>query len=216
MSSYQTALQNETLINRLNDDETAGTVMRFERTDKQLVDLVIAGDETAFEQIFDRHKRLVAIIANRYFRRPEEVEEIVQIAFAKAFVELGGFRGRYDRSLSSWLAKIASNACLDTLRNQKRKPERLACDLSDQEVESLLQLTATDSADAENEVLDRDLTEKLLAAIPEADRTLLQMTYAEEISSAEIAEIFGWSTSKVKVRAWRARAAMRKVLRKFL
>src|SRR5258708_33633123 len=208
MSSYQTALQNKTLINRVND-ESAVAPLRVERTDKQLVDLVLAGDGLAFEQIFDRHKRLVAIIANRYFRRPEEVEEIIQISFAKAFTELGTFRGRYDRSLSSWLARITSNACLDALRSQKRKPERLTCDLSDQEVESLLELTAVDSDATESAIQDRDLTEKLLARIPEEDRALLQMIYAEEMSVADIAEAFGWSKSNVKVRAWRARAALR-------
>src|SRR5688572_9729804 len=129
MSSYPTALQNETFIHRA-DDEAAEKSVRFARTDNQLVDLVLAGDGTAFEQIFDRHKRLVAVIASRYFRRPEEIEEIIQISFAKAFAELAAFRGRYDRSLSSWLVRIASNSCLDTLRSQKRKPERLTCDLS--------------------------------------------------------------------------------------
>ena len=215
MSIYQTALQNETLITSVNDGSAAAP-LRAERTDNQLVDMVLAGDSLAFEQIFDRHKRLVAIIANRYFRRPEEIEEIIQISFAKAFIELRTFRGRYDRSLSSWLARITSNACLDTLRNQKRKPERLTCDLSDQEVESLLELTAVDSNATERAIQDRDLTEKLLALIPEDERALLQMMYAEEMSVADIAEVFGWSKSNVKVRAWRARAALRKVLRKFL
>ena len=215
MSSYQTALQNETLINRVND-ESAVERLRAERTDNQLVDLVLAGDEAAFEQIFDRHKRLVAIIATRYFRRPQEIEEIIQICFAKAFAELGTFRGRYDRSLSSWLARITSNACLDTLRNQKRKPERLTCDLSDQEVESLLELTAVDSQHAENAIQDRDLTEKLLARISDEDRALLQMMYVEEMTVADIAELFGWSKSNVKIRAWRARLALRNVLKKFL
>jgi len=215
MSSYRTALQNETLINRVNDGSAAAT-LRAERTDNQLVDLVLAGDDTAFEQIFDRHKRLVAIVASRYFRRPEEVEEIIQISFAKGFTELGSFRGRYDRSLSSWLSRITSNACLDTLRNQKRKPERLNCDLSDHEAESLLELTAVASSNVENAVLDRDLTEKLLANIPDEDRALLQMMYSEEMSVADIAEALGLSVSNVKVRAWRARATIRKILRRFL
>ncbi|MEO7658578.1 MAG: hypothetical protein ABIV48_03095, partial [Pyrinomonadaceae bacterium] len=80
MSSYPTALQNETFIQRAEDD-LADLPLTAERTDNQLVDLVLAGDGTAFEQIFDRHKKLVAIIAGRYFRRPEEVEEIIQISF---------------------------------------------------------------------------------------------------------------------------------------
>ena len=214
MSSYQTALQNETYIP--GADESAPGAFRAERTDNQLVDLVLAGDGTAFEQIFDRYKRLVAIIANRYFRRPEEVEEIIQISFAKAFSELGAFRGRYDRSLSSWIARITSNACYDTLRSRQRKPERLTCDLSDREIESLLEMTADDSRLAEKTLVDRDLTEKLLARIPEEDRAILQMLYIEEMSVADIAEVLGWSASNVKIRAWRARVALRKVLRKFL
>jgi len=215
MSSYPRALQNETFIHRA-DDESADVVLHAERTDNQLVDLVIAGDGFAFEQIFDRHKRLVAIIASRYFRRHEEIEEIVQIAFAKAFVEMGSFRGKYDRSFSSWLVRITTNACYDTLRSQKRKPERLNCDLSEAEAESLLQVTADNSLTAEKSLLDRDLTEKLLAMIPEDDRLLLEMLYSDEMTTADIGEMFGWSRANVKIRAWRARTAVRKVLRKFL
>lgn len=215
MSSYPTALQNETLIHRVNS-EADDVPVRGLRTDNQLVELVLAGDGTAFEQIFDRHKRLVAVIASRYFRRQEEIEEITQISFAKAFVELGGFHGRHDRSLASWLVRITSNACFDTLRSQRRRPERLNCDLSETELESLSELTAVDSTHAENAILDRDLTEKLLGKIPVEERILLQMLYAEEMSVSDIAEMFGWSKSKVKIRAWRSRSALRKVLRKLL
>lgn len=215
MSSYPTALQNDTFLHRA-DDESADAAVRFARTDNQLVDLVLAGDSTAFEQIFDRHKRLVAVIASRYFRRPEEIEEIVQISFAKAFSELAAFRGRYDRSLSSWLVRIASNSCLDTLRSQQRKPERLTCELSEGEAASLLELTSVDALDEEKLLLERDLVEKLLSDLPETDQILLKMMYADEMSVADIAEVFGWSRSNVKIRAWRARAALRSVLRKFL
>ncbi len=214
MSSYPTALQNETLIQHCG--ETPAPELRSERSDKRLVDLVLAGNGTAFEEIFDRHKRLVAIIASRFFRRPEEVEEIIQISFAKAFGELDKFRGDHDRSLSSWLVKITSNACLDTLRSQKRKNEKLDCDLSDGEASSLLELCADNSRVAEQGLIDRDLTDKLLAGLADDDRLLLQLLYAEEMSVADIADIFGWSNSNVKIRAWRARASLRKILRKLL
>jgi len=194
--------------------ETAAATVRAEMTDNQLVELALAGDSFAFEQIFDRHKRLVAVIASRYFRRHEEIEEIIQIGFAKAFAELANFRGQHDRSLASWLVRITANVCLDTLRSQKRKPETLVCELSEHEVASILELTADDSCKAENSLINNDLTEKLLAGIPADDRALLQMLYAEEMSVTGIAEVLGWSGSKVKVRAWRARAALRKVLRK--
>ena len=215
MSSYPTALQNETLIQRAETD-VANASVRVERTDNQLVDLVLGGDQYAFEQIFDRHKRLVAIIASRYFRRQDEIEEIIQISFAKAFAELGTFRGAHDRSLASWLVRITANASFDTLRSQKRKPETLTCELSEGEITSILELTADDTRAAEKTLVDQDLTEKLLAGLPADDRTLLQMLYAEEMSVAEIADVFGWTRSNVKIRAWRARAALRKTLRKIL
>src|SRR5687768_18488340 len=124
MSTYPTALQNENLITR-SDEEIAQGGVRVARSDSQLVELVLAGDETAFEQIFDRHKRMMGLVAARYFRRPEQIEEILQISFAKAFVELGGFRGRHDLSLASWLARITINTCFDTLRTNKRRSEHL-------------------------------------------------------------------------------------------
>lgn len=216
MSSYETALQNENLISRV-DEQTIDGAVRVARSDRQLVDLVLAGDGSAFEQIFDRHKRMIAISASRYFRRPEEIEEIIQISFAKAFVELGKFRGLHDLSLASWLARIAINACLDTLRTKKRKPENLCCDLSEGEAESLVELMADSGArSVETELLDRDLAEKLLGRVGEEDRALLQMLYVEELTVAEIAGLTGWSQSKVKIKAWRARNVLRRVLKKYL
>jgi RNA polymerase sigma-70 factor (ECF subfamily) len=214
MSSY-TALQKEEFLHLV--DEAAPEVrVRVERTDKQLVDLVLTGDAYAFEEIFDRHKRLVAVVASRYFRRHEEIEEIVQIAFAKAFTQLESFRGNYDRSLSSWLVKITCNACFDILRTQKRKPERLNCELSEAEAGALLELTADNSLAPEKDLLDRDLADKLLAAVPEDDRLLLHMLYAEEMTTADIADAMGITRANVKVRAWRARTSLKKMLKRLL
>ena len=216
MSSYQTALQNENLISRADEQSNDGA-FHVARSDRQLVELVLAGDGSAFEQIFDRHKRMIAVVAGRYLRRPEQIEEIIQISFAKAFVELSKFRGLHDLSLASWLARITVNACVDTLRSQKRKPENLCCELTDSEAESLIEITAdTGVRNAETEILDRDLAEKLLAWVGEEERALLQMLYVEEMSVAEIAEITGWSQSKVKIKAWRARNTLRRVLSKYL
>ncbi len=114
----------------------------------------------------------------------------------------------------SWLGRIAANTCLNTLRNRTRKVETqfpeipglaiaaLADDLIEKSVEELIS--------------QRDLLEKLLCPLDTDDRVLLKMLYAEEMSVAEIAKVFGWSQAKVKIRAFRARRALRKMLRKFL
>jgi RNA polymerase sigma-70 factor, ECF subfamily len=215
MSSYPNALQSENVITRV-DEDSADVAVRVERTDRQLVDLVLAGDEFAFEQIFDRHKRMVAAIAARYFRRPEQIEEIIQQSFAKTYVELARFRGLHELSLASWISRITTNACFDTLRTEKRKPENLCCDLTDGEIETLAAVTEPQANDAESLLLNRDLAEKLLSRVAADDRALLQMLYVEEMSVAEIADTTGWSQSKVKIRAWRSRNTLRRVLRKFL
>ena len=210
-----TALQDETLISRV-DPENAGPHVRAELTDRQLVERSIEGSDEAFEQIFDRYKRPVAMVAAKYFRRPDQIEEIIQISFAKAFIELSRFRGQHDASLGSWLTRIAANACLDQIRSKKRKPEELNCDLSQNETETLLDLAACSERSAEDGLAVRDLSQKLLSRLADDDRALLQMLYSDEMSVTDIASLLGWSRSKVKIRAWRARNALRRVLGQYL
>lgn len=198
------------------EENGADVVISAEKTDARLVELVLAGDETAFENLFDRYKRLVASIAARYFRRPEQIEEIIQISFAQAFFQLRYFRGMRDFSFPSWLGKISTNACLDELRKQKRKPENLLCEISEPETEILLRDASNCEKSAENILVERDLAEKLLSRLSAEDRAILQMLDAEEMSVGEIANITGWSKSKIKIRAFRARNALRKILKKFL
>ena len=212
---YSTAWENKILMPRA-ENEDAKIEVCAEKSDAQLVELVLVGDETAFEQIFDRHKRLVAYVSSRYFRRHEEIEEIIQISFSRAYFQLRYFRGGHDSSFAAWISKIATNACLDTLRNQIRKPENLLCELSDAENEFLLADTSHDDKTGEKSLVERDLAEKLLSHLKAEDRAILQMLDAEEMSVSEVAEVTGWSNSKIKVRAFRARNALRKILRKFL
>ncbi|MGI8470541.1 MAG: RNA polymerase sigma factor [Pyrinomonadaceae bacterium] len=212
--SDSTIWQNELLIPRIENSAAAFTD-GTQRADYQLIKLVLAGDEIAFEQMFDKYKRLVAVIAARYFSRPEQIEEVIQISFARVYFELKNFRGEYNFSLASWLGKITTNICLDILKKQRRKPENLWCELSETEKETLL-ADLKSSSETEENLIGRDLAEKLLAHLPNADRALLQMLYAEEMSVNQVSEITGWSISKIKVRAYRARKSLRKVLRKFL
>lgn len=185
------------------------------RSDKQLAELVLTGDETAFEELFDRHKRLVAAIAARYFRRPEQVDEIIQICFSKVYFELRNFRGAHELSLAGWLSRITRNACIDALRNQKRRPEDLTCDLAEHERSEMIAFTSSEPS-AEQKHIDKDLANKLLSRLSPEDRVLLQMIYVEGLSIAEAAENLGWGVAKTKLRAWRARNALRKYLTRLM
>ena len=215
MSTYATALQNEKSIQH-REDQVSITAVHVEQSDAQLIELVLAGDESAFEDLFDRYKRLVAGVAGRYFRQPEQIDEIIQICFAKAFFKFKDFRGAHDFSLASWLGKITANTCLDTLRKQKLTPENLVFELSDDEKDDLLDSQPYDGPNAEDQMVDRDLAEKLLSSLHPDDRSVMQMLYLEGMNVGETAEIMGWSVPKTKVRAWRARHALRSILKKFL
>ena len=213
--NYSVTWRKENLMLGISD-ESFKVKSSTEKSDLQLVELVLAGDETAFEQIFTRYKRLVATIASRYFQQSEQIEEIIQAIFVKVFFELGNFRGNHNFSMASWIGRISTNTCLDVLRTQKRKSENVIGQLSTDEVESLLTDSVDKSRNAESSLVERDLAEKLLSRLPAEDRAILQMLYAEEMSVKEIAAVTGWSKSKIKIRAYRARNALRKVLRKFL
>ena len=187
----------------------------LERADAELAALARGGDDDAFEELFRRHKRRVALIASRFFREPRQIEEIVQESFTKAFFALGEFTNRRDASFAAWLARISFNACYDELRRQKRRPEGSLGEPTEEEA-ALLRERVRGHGDAESEAISRDLAAKLLARLAPEDRLVLVMLDVEGLTVAEIAALTGWTGSKVKVRAHRARAHLRRVLERFL
>ncbi|MBA3572936.1 MAG: sigma-70 family RNA polymerase sigma factor [Pyrinomonadaceae bacterium] len=189
-----------------------------EPKDAALVARVRDGDEAAFEELFNRHRRRVALIAGRFFRQREQIEEIVQESFTKAYFALDSFSGEQEMSFAAWLARITFNTCYDELRRLKRRPESTVSDLSADEAEWLEKNLRADETggSVESVVVSRDLAEKLLARLTPEDQLVLMMLDVEEMSVSEIAKLTQWSASKVKVRAHRARVSLRRVLSKFL
>jgi RNA polymerase sigma-70 factor (ECF subfamily) len=187
-------------------------------SDLALVNLVRTGDEAAFEDLFNRHRRRVSLIASRFFRQREQIEEIVQESFTKAYFALSDFSNTQENSFAAWLARIAFNACYDELRRLKRRPESLLGDISEEESGWLKDnLPALETkGDIESATISKDLAAKLLSRLSPEDRRVLIMLDAEGMTVAEIAKLMKWSTPKVKVRAHRARASLRRVLKKFL
>jgi RNA polymerase sigma-70 factor (ECF subfamily) len=187
-------------------------------SDAELVSEVRAGQDDAFEELFRRHRRRVALIASRFFRRREQIEEVVQESFTKAFFALGEFSNRQAESFGAWLARIAFNVCYDELRRLKRRPESSLSELDEDEAARLRERSraASDARGVESDAVSRELAAKLLARLSPEDRLVLVMLDVEGLSTAEIAEVLNWSVSKVKVRAHRARAHLRRVLKRFV
>jgi RNA polymerase sigma-70 factor (ECF subfamily) len=187
-----------------------------EPSDVELVARVRAGDESAFEELFNHHRRRVSLIASRFFRQREQLEEIVQESFTKAYFALKDFSNSQETSFASWIARIAFNACYDELRRMKRRPESTMSNVSEEEATWLKEQARSAGADIESTTIARDLADKLLSRLSPEDRMVLVMLDVEGLSVSEIAESTRWSASKVKVRAHRARGSLRRVLKRFL
>jgi RNA polymerase sigma-70 factor (ECF subfamily) len=201
-----------------SDAQSTAGASTVEPTDLELVARVRLGDEGAFEELFNRHRRRVALIASRFFRQREQVEEVVQESFTKAYFALADFSNAQEASFASWLARIAFNSCYDELRRLKRRPESSLSNVSEAESDWLREQLRAEGAgaDVESAAIARDLAAKLLSRLSPEDRMVLLLLEVEGLSVKEIAKIQNWSSSKVKIRAHRSRASLRRLLKRFL
>ena len=187
-------------------------------SDIELAQQAHAGDESAFGEIVRRYSPRVFAVASRFFRQRSIVEEAAQEVFLKAFTQLGSFEGR--GSLEGWLTRIATNTCLNMIRSSKRRPEMAISELSDDENDWLEERLASDAGvqhrSAENELIAADLADRVMEVLSPEDQMALMMIDGEEASVKEVAEATGWSESKVKVRAFRARKRVREAMEKLL
>ena len=175
-----------------------------------------AGDESAFAEIVRRFSPRVFSVASRFFRQRSLVEEAAQEVFLKAYTQLGSFEGR--GSMEGWMTRIATNTCLNMIRSSKRRPELTVSDLSEDEQRWLDQHPGDGGkqGSVENSLVAADLADRLLAVLPPEDQQALLMIDGEDASIKEVAEATGWSESKVKVRAFRARKKLREAMEKLL
>jgi len=183
-----------------------------ERTDAELIAAVLDGDTASFEPLLKRYQPRVFATARRYARRESEVEDIVQEVFLKAFHKLRGFRG--DAPFEHWLMRLAVRTCYDFLRAHQRSREMSFADCTDEETEWLDRFVANPADASENAAAARELVDKVLAQLSPAARMVITLLEIEDRSVKEVAALTGWSVPVVKIRAFRARAQMRKCLEK--
>ncbi|MDA7916506.1 sigma-70 family RNA polymerase sigma factor [Verrucomicrobia bacterium] len=182
----------------------------MERSDEELVKAVKSGDSTSFETLIIRYQPRIFAIARKHARLQIEVEDIVQEVFIKAFRKIDSFRG--DAPFEHWLMRLTTRTCYDFLRKHQRNKENALADITDDEQRWLeaFQPDQEDNADQLNAA--RSLISRLLANLPPEDQMVIRLLDIENHSVREIADLTGWSKSLVKVRAFRARAKMRKNL----
>ena len=187
-----------------------GIVHRMERTDAELIAAVLKGDAASFEPLVQKYSPRIFATARRYARRESEIEDIAQDIWLKAFERLESFRG--EAPFEHWLMRLAVRTCYDSLRAHQRNRETTFTELSEPEQDWLDRFVSQSDAASENADAARQLIARVLEQLSPAARLVITLQEIEQRSVKEVAELTGWSVPLVKVRAFRARAEMRKVL----
>lgn len=180
--------------------------------DQELVARAQAGDRRAFDLLVLKYQQKVAGLIGRYLRDPNEVQDVAQEAFIKAYRALGGFRG--ESAFYTWLYRIAINAAKNHLASRGRRPPR-----DDLEMEVAEQLESggrlREMGTPENHLLSEEIAQtvqKALDELPEDLRTAIVLRELEGLSYEEIAEAMDCPIGTVRSRIFRARDAIDKRL----
>ena len=189
-----------------------GSVINSEMdaTDKELIAEVLEGNPESFEPLVVKYQPRVFAIARRYARREDEVEDIVQTVFMKAYTKLSSYRG--DAPFEHWLMRTATFTCYDFLRKHQRNREWNATDLSTEENEWLENMGEDTTEKEANQSAAKALVDRLLEGLKPDDRMIITMLDLEQKSVKEISKLTDFTESNVKVRAHRARDKMKKTL----
>ncbi len=177
----------------------------------ECVQRVRNGDEEAARQLFHRlHPFVLRLVRSHLPRRTDE-NDLVQTVFLKVFVKLDQYSGKVP--LEHWVSRIAVNACLSQIEKERVRPELRLADLSEEEEQAITALAMT-SGDLppSHTVGSCELVAQLLGFLSPADRLVVTLLHMEGRSVSEVCEMTGWNVALVKVRAFRARAKLRKRL----
>ena len=173
--------------------------------DRELVRRAQDGDKEAFEELVRRHQHRVFGVAGGILHRREDVEDIAQQVFVKAYFSLKRFDQR--AAFSTWLYKITVNECWDLLRKKKVRPLLYESDLSEEQAQQFSATERLDSGaqDVSDKLEAQEQVERLLQGLDERDRMMLILKEVEGFAIDEIAEILDLNANTVKVRLFRAR-----------
>ena len=173
--------------------------------DRELVRRAQEEDKEAFEELVRRHQHRVFAVAGGILRRREDVEDIAQQVFVKAYFSLKRFDQR--AAFSTWLYKITVNECWDLLRKKKVRPLVYESDLSEEQARQVITAGQKQNPgpDISEKLEAREHIERLLEGLDERDRLMLILKEVEGFSIQEIAEVLKLNGNTVKVRLFRAR-----------
>lgn len=178
-----------------------------------LIHRAAKGDEAAFEQLLTQHEKSVYNLCLRMTGNPEDAMDVSQEVFLRVWKNLGSYQ--FDAAFSTWLFRIASNACIDFLRAKKRRND-VSLTMQDENDGEDKELAVPDETPLPEEQLlakeQQRAVMKAMSELPPDFREILQLRVVEGLPYEEIAEILDIKVGTVKSRLARARNQLRKNL----
>ncbi len=182
-----------------------------------LVERIRSGDKRAFELLVEKYRRKIGRLLSRMVRDPEEVEDIAQETFIKAYRALPQFRG--DAAFYTWLYRIAVNTAKNYLAARNRNMLTVSEVAGDEEEGGEDRYTAPDIDTPDAQLLSKQIAyavNEAVEALPEELRTAITLREIEGMSYEEIANAMGCPIGTVRSRIFRAREAIAAKLRPIL
>ncbi|MEX0602949.1 MAG: sigma-70 family RNA polymerase sigma factor, partial [Bacteroidota bacterium] len=181
--------------------------------DSDLIKRAINGEQDAFRRLRLKYHDAIYNLIYRMVREKEEVEDLTQEAFIKAFTSLATFNEEY--AFSTWLYKIATNNCIDYIR--RKKLQKFSIDKPIESKDSDFSFELPDSTYAPDrgmiETQRKRLFEEAIRSLPPKYRQVILMRHAEEMEYQDIADALKLPLGTVKAHIFRAREMLYKYLK---
>ena len=181
--------------------------------DSKLIRDALRGKQDAFQRLMEKYHDAICHLLRRMISNSDEIEDLTQETFIKAFASLKSFNDEY--AFSTWLYKIATNNCIDYIR--KKKLQTYSIDKPIESVESDFVFELPDSTyEPDREIILRQrstLIDEAIASLPEKYRRVIILRHTEEKDYTEIARTLHLPIGTVKAHLFRAREMLNKYLR---
>jgi RNA polymerase sigma-70 factor (ECF subfamily) len=181
--------------------------------DSRLIKAALGGDDAAYARLMRKYHDAIFSFIFRMVHDREQVEDLTQEAFIKAFASLKNFNEEF--AFSTWLYKIATNNCIDYIRRRKLQMYSIDKPIESKDSDYTFELP-DESYEADKELISDQravLLRKAIDQLPEKYRRVILLRHSEEQSYEEIAEQLKIPIGTVKAHIFRARELLYKQLR---
>ena len=181
--------------------------------EQQLIARILAGDKQLFHVLIRPYERSVYVMAMSFVHNEADAEDVAQEAFLKAFRKLASFRG--EAKFGTWLISITLNEARSRLRRKDSAPME-SLDKDPDEAGHVSPALLRDWKEIPSETLERQevrlMLQKAISALPPIYREVFILRDIEDLSTIQAAETLNISVASIKVRLYRARILLQKIL----